>query len=531
MESITHGDSQLFTDQFMQFLTQASSSLLDLFSKLNFFILLPIFIAVSVFLIGYFRNYQWPANRIRKNLVSVVGQLRVVRGKLKNSPDALERALDNVFATSPFNALWAEYCASLHVLQGVNDRKSVLATVPAEAFFSKENVVDLHINADFYRHLPGILTGIGIIGTFSGLVWGLHQFKPDTTDALSSLPLLLQEVTSAFIGSGFAILAAIFVTFKEKSILNRCYGTLGELSREIDSLYATGAGEEYLARLVVATENSTAATERHSQMLAQQVAAAISAALAEPMAELSVIIQRVTANQEAAIGSILEEVLRTFAGRLEDTFGDQIERVNESFEKSSAAMLQVQRSMTALLGDMASVGTNAVDQMAGTLATAVEHASTSQDMMQDQMRTFTEELSAMLTQHQTKSSEVMDVTMRAVLAKLQAAITRLAVDRGEQVEQDQKRLEVLTNAVTRLVESVDASSLRTAESLGVLQSTASGAISGMNNGAVVMRMAADRFTMAGNTLSDALEKTGALSDTVEQLQGLLTSTVQLRRAS
>jgi hypothetical protein len=36
--------------------------------------------------------------------------------------------------------------------------------------------------------------------------------------------------------------------------------------------------------------------------------------------------------------------------------------------------------------------------------------------------------------------------------------------------------------------------------------------------------------MAGNTLSEALEKTDALSDTVGQLQELLASTVQLRRA-
>jgi len=530
MESITQGENQLFVDQLTQFLTQVSGSLLDLFSRLNFFILLPIFIAVCAFLIGYYRHYQRPANRIRKHLVSVVDQIRATRSKLKASPETLEKTLDNIFAISPFKTLWAEYCASLHVVQGVNDKKTVLATAPAEAFFSKENVVDLHINADFYRHLPGILTGIGIIGTFSGLVWGLHQFKPDTTDALSSLPLLLQEVTSAFIGSGFAILAAIFVTYKEKSVLNRCYRAVGELNREIDSLYATGAGEEYLARLVTATENSVAATERQSQALATQISTAISEALAGPMAELSIVIQRVTANQEAAIGSILEEVLRTFAGRLEETFGDQIERVNESFEKSSTAMQQVQRSMTSLLSDMASVGVNAVDQMAGTLSTAVEHASTSQDMMNDQMRSFTEELSEMLTQHQTKSSEVMDVTMRAVLSKLQAAITRLAVDRGEQLEHDQRRIDALTSSVSRLVQSVDSSSLRTAESLNVLQTTASGAISGMNNGAVVMRMAADRFTMAGNTLSEALEKSEALSDTVGHLQELLASTVQLRRA-
>ena len=530
MEFITQSDNQVFVDQLMQFISQSSDSLLDLVSRLNFFILLPIFFAVCAFLIGYYRHYQLPANRIRKNLVAVVDQIRSARFKLKTSPDELERALDGIFAMSPFKSLWAEYCASLHVVQGRNNTKTILATAPAETFFSKESVIDLHINADFYRHLPGILTGIGIIGTFSGLVWGLHQFKPDSSDALASLPLLLQEVTSAFIGSGFAILAAIFVTYKEKSVLNRCYRAVGELNREIDSLYATGAGEEYLARLVVATENSVIAQEKHSQALSQQVALAIREALGEPMAELGGVVKHAAANQETAIAGILDGVLKTFADRLEDTFSGQIRKINESLDKSSAVMQQVQQSMTSLLGDMASVGVNAVDQMSGTLAVAVERASVSQDLMNDQMRTFIEELNAMLTRQQNQSSEIMDVTMRAVLAKLQAAITRLAVDRGEQLEQDQKRLELLTTSVARLVESVDASSVRTADSLGVLQSTASGAISGMNNGAVVMRMAADRFAMAGNTLSEALEKTDALSDTVGHLQELLASAVQLRRA-
>lgn len=530
MESVTQGDGQQLMEQLTQFTAQASDTLLDISSRLNFFILMPIFVAVCLFLIGYFSHYQWPANRIRKNLVSVVDQVRAVRFRQRMLLEAQENALDGIFFLSPFKNLWAEYCTSLHVVHGRDDVETILATLPAETFFSKENVVDLHINADFYRHLPGILTGIGIIGTFSGLVWGLHLFKPDSSDAVASLPLLLQEVTSAFIGSGFAILAAIFVTYKEKSVLNRCYRALGDLNREIDSLYATGAGEEYLARLVTATENSVIAQEKHSQALSQQVAMAIREALAQPMVELGATVQRVTANQEAAVGKILDEALRTFSSRLEDNFGGQIKKINESFDRSAASMQQVQHSMTALLGDMASIGVNAVDQMSGTLAVAIENASRTQDMLNDQLRTFTEEMNAMLMQHQTQSSEVMDVTMRAVLSKLQAAITRLAVDRGEQIEEDRKRIEALTTSVARLVESVDKSSTRTAESLGILQNTASGAISGMNNGAVVMRMAADRFTMAGNTLSDALEKSEALSDTVGHLQELLASTVKLRRA-
>jgi hypothetical protein len=49
--------------------------------------------------------------------------------------------------------------------------------MPAEMMFTKESLVDGPLFDDFWRHLPGILTGLGIIGTFAGLLYGLGDFK------------------------------------------------------------------------------------------------------------------------------------------------------------------------------------------------------------------------------------------------------------------------------------------------------------------------------------------------------------------
>jgi hypothetical protein len=50
-------------------------------------------------------------------------------------------------------------------------------TAPAEMFFRTDIIVDTSLRADFFKHLPGILSGIGIIGTFVGLLNGLKGFK------------------------------------------------------------------------------------------------------------------------------------------------------------------------------------------------------------------------------------------------------------------------------------------------------------------------------------------------------------------
>jgi hypothetical protein len=43
-------------------------------------------------------------------------------------------------------------------------------------FFSEHALVVTPLKTEFYKHLPGILTGIGIIGTFLGLIMGLSSF-------------------------------------------------------------------------------------------------------------------------------------------------------------------------------------------------------------------------------------------------------------------------------------------------------------------------------------------------------------------
>jgi hypothetical protein len=65
---------------------------------------------------------------------------------------------------------------------------------------------------------------------------------------------------SAFIGSGIAILTAILITYAEKTTLNKCYQLLETLNNRVDDLFAKGVGEEYLYRLVSASEKSSANT-------------------------------------------------------------------------------------------------------------------------------------------------------------------------------------------------------------------------------------------------------------------------------
>ena len=110
--------------------------------------------------------------------------------------------------------LWREYEDSLHIQREERDGQqiavAVRSTLPAETFFNIQSVVDARLRSEFFKHLPGIFTGIGIIGTFTGLIEGLRQFQVSENAATVriSLESLMHSVGQAFLISATAIAAA-----------------------------------------------------------------------------------------------------------------------------------------------------------------------------------------------------------------------------------------------------------------------------------------------------------------------------------
>jgi hypothetical protein len=62
--------------------------------------------------------------------------------------------------------LWSQYANTLHQPDGAADPRTGLAssfnyraTVPAEAIFTAQSVYEWRIYTEFFKHLPGLLTG------------------------------------------------------------------------------------------------------------------------------------------------------------------------------------------------------------------------------------------------------------------------------------------------------------------------------------------------------------------------------------
>ena len=529
--------------------------------NLNWLVLAPVFAVIGFLIFRYITKYQNPAKNLQFELIKIADSLQKYK---KENIQILDISnLKPIFSAEPFKHLWAEYEDTLHLVRAPDGEPiSMRATATSEIYFSKESVVDTQIDADFFRHLPGILTGIGIIGTFIGLVIGLYQFKPAEPDV--TLVLLLHEVTSAFIGSGVAILAAIFITFYEKTTLNRCYRLLETVNNRIDDLFSKGVGEEYLYRLVSSSEKSSANTAslkdalindlkqlmhevadkqinaqiQSSQNISSQIAQAIKDGLEAPMGDLMKVVEKASGEQGGAVTGMLENLLSAFMAKIDETFGSQIQNINTAIQKSSDSMTMVQEAMTRLITDISGAGQKATSEMSAKMEESMSKAALAQEQMNQQLRSFVEELKKLILEQQSQTKQAMDETMQKILSELEKSIAVISSERENQSVADKERADRLvketeglysglTDNVVQLMSDVKEAAFKTEENIRAIQNAATSAISGMNDGALVMRDAANKFADAGETIGGVFDKSKVVTDQLEQTA----STLQLASAS
>ena len=198
------------------------------------------------------------ANRLSRIFFSGIN---AATGQERLDLTAVERLIEK---DADMARLWSEYNQALEVLGRLESGTQTVArawqaTSPAEHFFAEPLVVDSILQADFFRHVPGILTGVGIIGTFVGLILGLLQFDvSDPEQVQVQLGLLLQTVGQAFMVSAVAIALAMVFTWVEKSVLSARYRQVEQLQHLLDALFWPRGGTEQIERLTQAAEMQTA---------------------------------------------------------------------------------------------------------------------------------------------------------------------------------------------------------------------------------------------------------------------------------
>ncbi|MEO5377776.1 MAG: hypothetical protein H7832_08355, partial [Magnetococcus sp. DMHC-6] len=237
-------------------------------------ILRTLFGVIAGFLFFFLTAYLFQAILDAMRLLWVGRSLdKAIRmGRLENGDDSPSKWVWSYYPL--FTRLWRDFTETLHrqrhpaALLG-EKRVQYRSTTPSEVFFSHQVLVDMPMRVEFFRHLPGILTGTGIVSTFAGILLGLTEFNPMVAPDQITMQLknLFVGVSTAFVASFLAISTAIILTVLEKLILNWRYTQVTLLQGRLDDMFMAGVEPEYLAELVRSESENTLRMETLSLQL------------------------------------------------------------------------------------------------------------------------------------------------------------------------------------------------------------------------------------------------------------------------
>ena len=484
--------------------------------------------------------------------------------------------------------LWKEYQESLHFQHEERDGqmhiKAFRPTVPAEMYFSNQAVVDSRLATEFFKHLPGIFTGLGIIGTFSGLIDGLGAFQvsENAATARSSLESLMHSVSEAFRVSASAIAAAMVVTLIEKRLLASLYRRTEAISHAIDACFEAGAGEEYLSRLVKASEESASqsrilkdalvkelgellreltstqiaaakdqqahvverlvqaskeqaeAVRQDNQALGKYIAESIQQSLKGPLDEIAGTVKAASGDQSATAARMLQDVMTSFSQRLNDLFGGQISGLNELNQQTARSIQEAVGTLQTLVANIETSSERSTAAMAQRMADAVEKLESRQEAMNAQSAAFVEQLRQIAVSTQSETNQKLQVILESIGAEVAKMLSTLSESQKKVFESNCAREQSMTDraqsAVSTMSESVEAvikelgsTMTQMAKSVATLTQTTSSAVDKMNAGADLLGTASRNFASAGERVVNVMSQAASVSEKLSETSGSLTA--------
>ncbi|OGS68793.1 MAG: hypothetical protein A2522_07160 [Gallionellales bacterium RIFOXYD12_FULL_53_10] len=481
-----------------------------------------------------------PAFIVSRRLSGIIKRLRELNGK----PDG---SLEKIFQkTGVLEHLWYEYSDSLHQQLDEKQPQAIRfrSTLPASVVFRPDIVVDIPLRSDFFKHLPGLFTGVGIIGTFYGLLIGMQSFVVSENPVVvrASLTRLLHGVSEAFLVSASAITLAMIVTFVEKLVVSSLNAKVEKLIQLLDGLFEGGAGEEYLARLVRASEASAgqsllkgdlkemltelsekqiAANNAGVAALGEQISRSIEVGLKGPLSEIAQALK--ATHDEPALQTMLSGMFDNFNRQMKELFGGQANDMNSLQKQTIDALSATVARLEAMATEAGAAGQRSMEAIAEQLGRSSAAAESRQALMNEKLAEFIGQMREAASQTQSESKGQLQQSLSELSVRMGALIDGLGtqvrsvtdVSRQNQLEMEQQGKQMVSQfggQIEAVVEGVTEAVAEMKSAVTVMQATTKDALSALGGSADTLYLASQDFARAGQLVNATMEKSAAVAN-------------------
>ena len=241
------------------------------------------------------------------------------------APNPFAGGSKSPFGLEPLDARIREYRAKAE--------KSGFTADPED--YVNEDVADSYAGMRVLESIPDVLTSLGILGTFIGLIWGMRGFNPVSYEAMAeSITSLIDGVKVAFATSIMGISLSLAFTLwlrREQTALSDAFA--GFLDAYRLSLSPT-AEERTAAAMAENQARQTEATEAMLEKIPESTADAVARKLDVVTAKMNDTLDRfvnvATLNQQEIVDTVAESVTRAMMNSFDEEFREMRQTLDDA---------------------------------------------------------------------------------------------------------------------------------------------------------------------------------------------------------
>ena len=265
---------------------------------------------------------------LRSNLIKDLTR-KISQFERPAQPSILQELKEEFDRKTKFAEAWQEFEDSLITRQHDNNQEIVYKTDEAAFYFSEDRLLVQYMNLRFWNSIPAILVGLGILGTFLGLVLGLIPFSrinfEDTEIIKNAIQELLSGVSTAFVTSVWGMVTSLLFNVVEKWAIGGINSEIANLQRSLDRIFTLTVAEEIAFRQADELEQQAAALKSFSTDLSNVIISAMTEGRQELIREL----HTATKTFSTAITDMLEPSINALQTSITDSKDDIISAMVE----------------------------------------------------------------------------------------------------------------------------------------------------------------------------------------------------------
>ena len=247
------------------------------------------------------------------------------------------------FMGGKLESIWADY------LQNAEQREAHGETCDVAGYIHEDAILYAVGVEEFAELAPGLLTSLGILGTFLGLVRGLSGLSlnaADTQALLGAMEQLVGGMSTAFLTSIAGVSASLLFNLLYHRQASRCKKAIDRFC-EVFSLYAMPKPVSDETSIITQQQEQTTYLRQAAQEIGEKLSTQIENSILRAMTPVQRSMDNFVLAATQAQAEGMDRVVQLFIQRMNVTLAGEVDRLKQALHEAGSVQQLTQEEMKA----------------------------------------------------------------------------------------------------------------------------------------------------------------------------------------